>query len=598
MQKYYYIIPLLYILVVSILFANFIFESQKTQFTWGNIIANITTVSNEDKKTLKHAISLPNKPINISRINITLPYAHFSFNTHTNISSTFPESTLKSITPLPSGEGFVLRFANQFFISFQTNSLNPDEIAIIINSKSKQTIQIPLIVPFGIKAKLSKSSLMIIKPNRQSKIIASSQASFVKTQRNWLLVSRANYASFHFSNVSDKAPPIITKIPRLPPNTIENSRVVIKDFIDNTYAGWITKRFDRASGTWEQPEGFLGFTEETLVGAYAESQKRGLLNQYKIDLDKASVLHENSLSWKSAPYTRNGVDFLDSLIKDITDTQGLVLNEITNKNNKILEVFHVWNMLPLWNNEINKQTFLTFITKILPVNMPPEISAMLLFQSTKSNWQEFVNYINANIEIFEQNIVNNIVVINEGYLLLNSNKNIDILFSIVAGRYLSSSSSQESLQLLGHRILKTAISLANDSGVLPSIFVYNNNSFTSLGYIAPEIVYPIITDNPFYPTISKTNADTIYSFAATPLSIQQNDKTTKISIETPENGITQFLFLLSVEKPKSIFAFDVFWTGSKFNNNIVQGVSYNQQHKTIIIKTINRNSLEEIQLNY
>lgn len=590
--------PLFYIIVVLILLANYIFDSQKTSFTWGELSVRITTNEKNTPSLLHNAKNLSLEKIGVSFVRITLPQAKITFSTHSSISTNREYGILSTIAALPSGDGFVLSFGDKTFISFQTNLLKPKEVSIIVHAQPKDQIQFPVFLPLGTKSSLIENSLLLSRANLSSKVLASSYAYFSQTKTSLSFVSQSTHTSFHFSIVQSNTPPTITRIPTLSLNTKKEAEQSVVEYIDKAFLSWTSKRFNTSLGAWKQPEGFFGFSEKILVSTYAEAMKRQELPRIKIALDKAAFLNKHALSWRSANFTLNGHTLIPSLFEDITSTQQYILTEIANNNRTILNNLSLWQTIPLWKNKTNQQEFYSFLTATPPVNTSPEISAILLHQSIINPWKELNHYVNTNNKIFEQNIINNTVIANKGYLLLNSNKNIDVFSSIIAGKYLSSYASLDSLKRLGARMLQTALSLSDDYGVLPQLFVYNNPGFVSLGYITPETIYPILSSNSLYPKIKKSKLDSIFYLSNSPITVKPSSNNIQLSIHNPENEITQYVYVWPIPKPNRIYAFDVFWTGKTFPQNFSQGISYNSTYELLIIKMLSRNQEEIIALEF
>lgn len=598
MKKYYFIIPTLYILVVVILLSNYFLDSQKKTFRWGNLSVQVSTF-NQKTPASSHALdTLPSIQLQTSFVKVSLPQVYITFNSHTSISPSNPKATLSSIASLPSNDGFVLSFLDDTHISFQTNILSPEEIAIIIQTSKYNTIQFSLYTSIGNRTSLSDNLLYITNSNTKTKIIASSQAHFTKNKNSWWLVSRTPYASFQFSKVVPNTPPTISAIPILPDSIVRETRASIDAYIDKAYDGWMFKRYNSALGTWHQPEGFYGFSELILISAYSEAIKRQTITKDKFILDKAAVLNKLALTWKSSTFQSDGNVLFSTIFDSIANAQHYMLTEAAHNNLSILNDLFLYETIPLWNNREHKNSYLQFIQQTAPINMPPETSAMLLYQSTVLCWDEFKEYIHNNESTFEQNLINNIVIANNGYMLLDSNKNIDIYFSIIAGKYLSTHSSQNNLRLLGYRILKTVLTLANDVGVLPRTYIFNNSGYTSLGQITPEYIYSILSDNEFYPSIQKISEDNTLAFTSSSISMNQKDNNYTIMVHSPTSKITEYIYVLNLPPPQQIVAFNVNWTGVRFPQYLTQGIEYNTTYNFLTVKMFNKTDKEIIDIYF
>ena len=309
-------------------------------------------------------------------------------------------------------------------------------------------------------------------------------------------------------------------------------------------------------------------------------------------------IHNATLTWKSAPLQTDGNKVFLTLFEEVQQTQTFVQQEIIKNNRGIIYNFDLWETIMIWSDNTLKESFLDFIQQVSPINFTPEESVMLLYQSQDIIWKELSEYVDMHREALEQNIINNIVVANEGYMLLNQNKNIDSLFSLIAGKYLSANAAEENIRLLGYRMIFTTLSLAGKNGVLPQIFIYTEQQFIPLGYVNPELVYPILIDNPFLSKIYTNGIDGVFIFAATAVKTEYVDNNIDIIISTQEQAVTQNIFIVPIQRPKKIVAFDVVWFGNAFSKAYTQGVSYNQETQSLYIKILSRLKQEKISLSF
>lgn len=594
MKKIYYLFPILYVIIVLIFFSNYITLSQQRKYQWGNISIQITAKDKKNQKLLSSKKILP-ETIPLKSIRIDMPHIKINFQSNLNIAKNNHNSFLTSISPLPSGEGFLLYFGDDIYISFQTNVLHPEDIAIVVHAKEHDTITIPVHTIWGVQVSVEDAILRLHTPKQSLKVIASPNARFIQENNSLIFNAKDTYSSFRFSNNEEQALQTITKIPTISPTIIKETNMIVDEFIDNAYEGWVDTRLDTSLGTWYQPEGFQIFSENILIKAYAESIRRQTLVKHKLKLDKTAAVNKNALTWRTAFFNQQVPNIFFSIFEDIKTIQGLSLSEITNNNRKIINELDVWETLPFWHKS-GQQTFFDFIQQREAISISSENSAMLLYQSTKVVLPAFQQYIEKTALVLEQNIINNVVIINRGYMLIDSKKNINTRLSIIAGAYLSQYGSTQKIKLLGYRILKTTLLLGDDSGFLPRMLINKENNLVGLGYITPEEIYSFIANNIYDAYIKQTNISDIYSFSSAVPYLKKENNTLTITLDTKIKESTEFIYLWPIERPVSIYGFNLYWSGAPFSSNITKGIRYDRERKLLIIKTLHGQPQQSINI--
>lgn len=599
MKKFVYLLPILYILIILMLIGNHIVESRQMNYEWGRLSIQIAPKDRQVQDMLVASEGLPNK-VPIKHIKIDFPQMQLSFYSNVNISQSTLNSGLISISPLPSGEGFVLEFGGDIYISFQTSILNPDEVGIFVYAKENDVMHIPFIPRFGYKVTLENRSLFLASPKTRIKGVASSTAYFLIKKKSFVFVARSSYSSLRLSKIIEDDIQLISGIPKISPNIIKESQNLLSKYLEKSFIGWTSHRFNSSLGLWLQPEGFWGFSEDIIMITYSEAIKKSTLQRYKLALDKSSVINESYLTWKTAFFYQKNPYIFFSFFDNVSSIQNYVSTEINKNNREILYDFNIWNTVLFWSST-TQTNFLKFIQRNETINISPENSAILLYQGHQNmyvQWDSFLTYIRSNKQALEDNLVYNTIVINDGYMLINSNKNVDVLASIIAGAYLSKHASSETLKFLGARMLKTTLSLSDGDGILPRYLIKQKNNLVSLGYITPEEIYPFITDNEYYARIKPTDIPSIYSYSASEVQLTQENNIMDISIDTKIHESTQYIYLWPIERPRSIFAFGVYWKGTPLPENMTKGVSYNVENKVLTIKILDLGNDRRIRLAF
>jgi hypothetical protein len=106
-------------------------------------------------------------------------------------------------------------------------------------------------------------------------------------------------------------------------------------------------------------------------------------------------------------------------------------------------------------------------------------------------------------ELINTKIFPAIIKIEEGFFLENESGKIDVYLSILAGRIFIRAGNAENDQVLesiGRDLIISALNLSDRQGFLPKNILFADMVLRGTeGRIAPEDVYSLLVDNPYYP---------------------------------------------------------------------------------------------------
>ncbi len=609
LRRYYFIVPILYISIVLIFFANYNAQKNEIQLSWGQL-----TIIAQPKITEKNHITNKNNissEIQINRVKIIFNAIVFSFNSSVSITPQ-KNSTLQSIQILPSNNGILLVFSENITIVFQTSLLNKEELAISIHIPDNTIVSIPIKKKLLTKIKPLQNTLFrehtsvnvsTLKQNYILRILG--EGSIINNKELWSIKSSASHVFIRYGAIHSAGFVPIKKTPIIPATIASQSRRLLSQYIEKMYTTILNSRYDEVSGSWLQPEGVYEFSEDALMASYAEATLRKELPKYRLPLKKSLFVHLDSQTWKSAVIGIQDKNTLTQMYRQVRQFKEVVLLSIKTKNYNILTNLDLLEKAYIFFDKDTQNILLSFISSLSLTTLTPNIAVSLLTQEKHTQWSLAKENIKKIYDILTGTILDNIVVANNGYMLRSNKNEIDVKSSLLAGYYLSRYSKEKPIQYLGHRIIITVLNLSNTMGFLPRIYILKNKDVKSLinplGFISPETIYKWIANNKYYPrftTFRREGFKNINILSSTPISIKTQGNSVDITVDVLQKDSSQLMYIINAGSPKKIFAFNAFWSGLYFTNEVSQVVYYNKPYDSMIIKMSSSRQKETVSLQY
>ncbi len=622
--------------MIALLF-NYVSRERQTVLKWGELSL---AVNKQAQLETTDKNMLPAEGIAVQSAKVRLGKIQFSFNPSSYINAYNTQLLLNKIVPLASQSGFSLLFgapassslqnteaearalnSHAITMTFQVNEIFKDEIIVSIHSKDQQA-HISFTAPFDTHSTKSVSTapessiqtLSISAPRGRTyalRILGEGQ--FKKSKGRWVITTQSKYTVMRYGNTQTNGFKTIERMPIIS-NAIRNdSKRAVATYIEKAYRGWTKTRYDDKTATYLHPEGVYGFSEQALIASFAEAKKRGDFIGKRLTFDRIAHLYRNARTWRSAALRFENPVEISHYMRNIQNTQSSVRQSMQEKNYVLLLDITLMETTHAFFETRAQRELLSFIHGMPSSALSPQIAASLLIQYSMSSWTEFRERIAEKKSVLEQIILENITVANAGYLLRQNANELTVFYSVIAGQYLANFGATNSIKNIGHRMIVTALSLSDEFGFLPRIYVLKNKTTFSLGFITPEMFYHVLVNNPYYPHTDHSAYDTqavstsivpqsdeanLVIFATAPHKTSFATKRIHIDIDIPNADTTQYVFILQVPKPKNIYAFDTLWSGEYFISKTSRAVYYDAKNKIAVIKINSKKKTERISFLY
>ena len=614
-QKYYYIFPTLFIIVVLI----FLFDeySKEKIFTiqLSNNFKAIFELPDLDTEMSIPLHTLPRTGLQPQTVKIHIFSLTFIIKKH-NITANKNILLLKKILPIEQYDGFSLILTNSNDDIIKVNIIlnehdDIEEYIITIKNYSQSSISLPFSLTVGSNITISNNQIDIFSKSFNTYLTVSpnikvKENNFYVQSRNSIIRISDKKDKKVFNNIALEVDKVI--FPSIDLNPI------IREYIEKSYYAWKNSRYQRSTGTWKYPHSIYAFNEDTLVASYSEALRQNEFPQQKLFLERIARLHKQSLSWKSMPIL--GTNDINIHNRVITTH---FKNNLLEKNTEIFKSYLLdhsfFQYAYIFYQDDIKNMILQLLESLSFINCSSELAASLLYQSYNSSWKEANTIIHNNEEVLSFILLNNFVPtytiadnnisfdtqnipFNDDrifLLLSNSNNQLDSIATLLAGKYFITQKNTE-LVPLGKKIIRDLLLRSDSTGFLPHRFIVNKKNIIPLGYLAPESIYSLLANNEYYPRISINKS--LHILSVIPVSYTYQNNHLLLSIPTIGQNITKYIYVWNTTPPSRIAAFNALWKGNYNLDGLLRGVHYNSQTNTIMIKNRSKNKQEVISIQF
>lgn len=279
----------------------------------------------------------------------------------------------------------------------------------------------------------------------------------------------------------------------------------VSDYIGGAYQGWKTGRYDQEEGRWLTEKGDRAFKESILTAYLAESLRRGEQEQAFDEMIRAAAGFPGELSFASSVFLGNLQERSNRLLADDRREAARLLSRARNRE------LTIWNRGDLLQFATDRggeellRELQIFAAEANLHNLSAYTALGMLRNYYESNTvdPELLGSLRRFTALINTRIFPGIIKIKEGFFLEIEPGKIDVYASLTAGKLLIWAGGVEKdpvLESIGRDLILSSLSLSDKQGFLPRHILFADLALKGTeGRVAPEEVYPLITDNPYYP---------------------------------------------------------------------------------------------------
>lgn len=279
----------------------------------------------------------------------------------------------------------------------------------------------------------------------------------------------------------------------------------VEDFIDRAYLAWRSNRFNSASGTWQMRDGEPRFSEDIIINVLAEAWERNEYTRVFNDMRSAADLFPLELSYRSSVFLGNLRTTTNDLVA-LDRQENIRLSNMINQTNPM--VFLKQNLFQYVIDRGSSSmldNLITFTDSISPSNLDALEALGLASNYYLGEFpdDELRQTLSRFESQFEEILLPNIARVDEGFFFQTEPGIADSYYSILAGKtLLAAGESQQNSQLisLGKNMILSVLRLSDQLGFLPAQIELTAGAISATqDTLNPEAVYPLLSDNPYYP---------------------------------------------------------------------------------------------------
>ena len=537
----------------------------------------------------------------ISSIDLDFEGLRFAFAEETGL---IVESTSDVSDRLATGYemteiGFVIDFEDGYRLALETSS-DPRELQIRLETDELRPgvreFSIPFSLEFLPEERSENTSFATIeRENNQYYLTAPPDVRIDLRNEKLVLTPNAIGQTVRYVEAVEGDAGRIAELFQNPDLSISDAALAarIDAYIDAAYAGWAGSRYNSASMTWLQGEGFERFTEETLTAYLAEAWRRNEYERAFAEMRRARDLYPDELSMLSAPFLGN----LQEIRAEAIATDGQRTRELRDRigtgDTSVLQEFGLFRFAAdrggaalydelmafadgLALRSLDTRTAVGLLANLYLVPPPDARADQLALQA---------------VDVIERSILSAIVETPAGFLIQSAPGQLDLYLTLVAGATLNefgTSRSDPIITRIGRNLLVSALDQADAAGLMPATLVIRGESVEDGGgTVRPEQLYPVIAEADAYPQQLSLYRELgpgnwIWTIAATRV-VSLQDESWQFELSYPRLR-THYVMIHGVPEFERMELFGQTWRNAPDFEIYSKGRHYDEGTQTLMIK--------------
>ena len=377
---------------------------------------------------------------------------------------------------------------------------------------------------------------------------------------------------------------------------------VVEDFLNRGYNGWKNGRFVPEKVEWLDGKGTSSFSNSILTAYIAESLKRGRYSDSKHLL--ASVeKHGKDFTYVSAPFAGTIVNTDKSRMKLDDQLKKLVASR-SNKDT----VFQYEHLIDELKWIASSALFRMFNTMVASQDLSKHLSPATVTGMVEmyrdvigGNSDQFRSVLKL-YPVIESALYPDLVRTGTGLFVQNEEGFPDILLSVKAGKALydiGQINNDTLMSSIGRTLVVSSLLLQKKYAWLPSYLNRDGSSKGQTGFYGAELFYADLTDNEFYPhllTFDAGGPENIRIWtAAKEITFQQSGDTITSEISFPR-GVSHLLVIKGIPPFRILKMHGIPWNSDRRCQYYTSGWVYDTQERTLYMKLTQRKNKEQIVL--
>jgi len=386
----------------------------------------------------------------------------------------------------------------------------------------------------------------------------------------------------------------------------ETYEAKIAEYISKAYEGWNNTRFEPNTGTWVSGNGELDFSEEICISVLAESLVRGEFMELLPKFQQAARKNLKRLTYISNSFYGNIPRTTNTYFDEVKEKLETYGNMISSGNPEIAAEPGITDFLAANGTEDRINEFSRLLST---VNMnEADINVCLgtaagVFTMNALGFPD-IKTVEEIEKMIETRILPRIMQTDIGILLESAPGEADTMLTLRGGLVLQEAGKAADSDIflaLGRSLIYSVLSQSDETGFLPQKTVIQNNEIKEIRTeaIEPEVLYPLLRKNPFYPRETLLHNEISFgSWIRTCASVESfsiNDEECIIRFRFPVDGIHHCI-LQGLPPFKGVQLFGINWVSDPSFERYTSGWVYQKDTNTFFLKLKHKTELEEIKI--
>lgn len=374
-------------------------------------------------------------------------------------------------------------------------------------------------------------------------------------------------------------------------------------YIDKAAAALNGSRFNPTRGSWTSGSSISSFSEDALIMAATEEIGSSSYKRSKELLDRATLSHSRELSIRSSSLFGNIVNMGWAYEQKLEDKTKTLRRKAEASD---YSVFEDIDIIPAVLTESSDRLIEALIRLSETANSAEinisQAAAILDFYSELNNQDprlgsKFIQLTG----VIERIILPSVKVLADKLFIVKNENTADIFISTKIGSLLMKLDDEklhENYTSIGRELVNSILQLADESGFLPETAIESGNGeLITDGVITPEKVYPMLTDNPYFPATDYFHEETDEKISvlnqAESFNIEKTDFGYRMAFDFPA-GQTHTFAVRNIKPFYMMHLLGFRWNPDHRFLTYSSGWWYDKQHNTLFVKIKHRTTTEEI----
>lgn len=388
--------------------------------------------------------------------------------------------------------------------------------------------------------------------------------------------------------------------------TKEEYHRIVDSFMIKAVKGWRETRFNRQTLTWATKEGEAGFNE--LAAAAILTEERGSRNYATLleNLTLAGQRATGPLSLVTAPALGDIVEKTDFTRETLQLKKENLIEQITRKDRRVFMDPDLYFVITAMGTAEERSALAEMAASTIweEQDLPTAVGMLDFYHQAVLEegrpWKEIESF----VAIPEKLIFPAIRVTENGFFINTEKDHSSVLLAVRAAAALIRCGELGGKELhgtLGREVMASLLQMADDEGYLPEDIFFEDQSAMKIGFLAPENIYPFLTDSPRQPrfvSLYREAGRGRWLFTSAEAVEFERGSDTETYHITAAAGETHYLAIQGVKPGFTMKLLGINWNPDPIFQYYYAGWYYDQKNQALYIKIRHSRPKEEIRLYY